>query len=217
MLGTSLRGEWKHGNAWVSETSHRLGCLSSTNCNLSQLSSIWHRSNGNVTHNEHTILTELRSLGNHQHGTAHASDAWSALDDLESRTERVARSGESTTDLSVGFATLDDEATVIERVEHLFASLFDGHTFLLAKFKEQLSIFFTLRRSSRVDESGFVDVLQSELVSKGMEFVDVAKNDDVCKSVSDSTVCSSECALLCSFREHDALFVSLSALNDTGD
>ena len=150
----------------------------------------------------------------HKHGSTNTCHAGCALDNLESGTKSVARCAESARDLSVGTFSLDDHTSEVERVLHQLASLLDGHALLLAKFCEQFGILLCLGVVQRVDDSGLVDVVEVPLLCEALQLVGVADKNKVGEVVGQYTVGSSKCALLCCFREHDALFVALCARND---
>ena len=79
--------------------------------NLCQLSGIGHGCYGYVAHDEDAVLTVFGSVGEQQHGARYAGDARSGLDDLQGRTQYVARRVASTGQLTVGVAVLYHEAT----------------------------------------------------------------------------------------------------------
>ena len=193
MLRATLRAERQHRHTGVSKACHTLGGLSRADCNLSQLRGIRHRSHSHVTHHEYTLLAILWSLGDEQ---AHASDARGTLNNLQGRAKRVARRGEGTRDLSVSIATLDDEAAEVQGVQHQFASLFDGHALLLAKFKKQLCILLCFFRCSRIYNHCLTNVFQSQLVGQSKNFSLIADKNDIGDVVSKTLVGGSKCALL---------------------
>ena len=96
-------------------------------------------------------------------------------------------------------------------VLHEFASLLDGHALLLAKLGEELCILLSLRVVQRVYDGSLVDVVKVPLCSESLQLVGVADEDKVSQVVSEDAVGSLQSALLCCFREHDALFVALCA------
>ena len=138
--GGTLRAETQHGNAGVFDACHGASCLSRAVCKLRKLLGSRNGRDGNVAHDEHALLAVLRLVGDEEHGSADACDAGGARDDLQRGTQRVARRAESTANLAVGLAVLDDEAAEIERVLYEFASLFDGHALLLAQLLKHLRI-----------------------------------------------------------------------------
>ena len=196
MLGTALCAEGEHRHTRVGKASHALGGLSRADSNLSQLRGIGHRCHSHIAHHEHTLLAILRSLGDEQHRTAHTRDARRALDNLQGRAKRVTRRGEGTRDLSVSIPALDDEASEIQRVQHQFASLFDGHALLLAKFKKQLCILLCFFRCCRIDNHCLTNVFQSQLVGQSINFSLIADKNDIGDVVSKTLVGGSKCALL---------------------
>ena len=214
MFCRTLSRETEHCNARFFETSHRLRCLCRTNGNLCQLVSIGHRSYGNVANNQDTVLAILWSLSEHKHSSADTCDSWLSLDDLEGRAQCVACRRECTAYLSISVASLYYHTSEIERVLHQLASLLNGHTLLLAKFSEQLSILFALLAVLWVYECCLVNVLQSETVSQSMYFLRISNQNKVSNVFSQHTVGCCQCTLLLCLWEHDALLVTLSTRDD---
>ena len=141
VLCTSLGRERKHSHARLCKACNALGSLCRAHCNLSQLIGIRSRGHCNISHHNNTILAVLRSLGNHQHCSANAADARSALDNLKCRTQGVSRGGKSSADLSVGISALDYETSEIQRVGlHQFLGLLRGHSLVLAQLIEQIDV-----------------------------------------------------------------------------
>ena len=137
-----------------------------------------------------------------------------ALDNLQGRTQGLARCGEGSGNLSVGTFGLDNHATQVERVLHQFAGLLDGHALLLAQFGQLLGIFLTAVAILGIDKRGLVDVGQAAFLGKCMHFVGITDKNKVCNVFCQHAVGCTECALFLSFREHNALLVSLSTRND---
>ena len=217
VLGTALRGERKHGHARVFESGHAPGGLGCADGNLCQLLGVGHGGDGNVAYHEHTLLAVLRRLGDEQHGAADAGDAGGALNDLQGGPEGIACGGEGTADLSVGIAALDDEATEVQRIEHLLPGLLLGHALGLAQFVEQRCIIVGLGAGLGVDDGGLLHVLQTQFLGLRQNFLAVADEDDFGQLVGYGAVGSGQCALLQRFGEHDALFVALGSSNDFVD
>ena len=214
MLSRALGREAQHGNAWLCKTSHTLGCLCCTYGNLCQLGSIGHGGHSHIAHHQDTILTILRFLSDEQHGTAHTADARSALDNLQCRTERIACGAQRTGDLSVSFLSLDNHTTEIERILHQLTSFLDGHALALAQFSEQGSILFTLGVVLRIDDGGLVDMCQPPLGCQLMNLLRVTYQDKMSYIVGEHHVGCSQRPFFGSFWKHDALLVTLSALDD---
>ena len=130
------------------------------------------------------------------------------------RAQSVAGGAQRTRDLTVGTLGLDNHAAEVERVLHEFASLLDSHTLLLAKFGEELCVLLCLRVVQRVYDSSLVDVVKIPLCGESLQLVGVADEDEVSQLVSEDAVGSLQCALLCCFREHNALLVALCTSNN---
>ena len=214
MLGRALRREAQHGHARILEACHRLGGLSRADGNLCQLVGIGHGRHSHVAYDHHAVLAILRLLRDEQHGTAHAGDARGALDDLQRRTQRVARGRERTRNLTVGTLGLDDHATQVERVLHQFAGLLDGHALLLAQLSQQLGILLAAGVVQRVDDGGLVDVGESILLGIGLDALRITNEDDVGQFVGQHAVGGAQGALLFGLGQHDALLVSLCTCHD---
>ena len=214
MLGATLGREAQHCHTRLGYACNRLCCACCAHSDLCQLVSIGHRCNGNVAHHDHAVLTILLLVGDEQHGTAHACDAGSTLDNLQCRAQGVARCAEGTADLSVGTFGLDDHASQVERVLNELAGLLNGHALLLAQLSQQGSILLTLRIVQRVDDGSLVEVCEPPLCSQFLYFLRITDEDDVCDVVSQYSVGGLKSALLCCFGEHDALLVALGACNN---
>ena len=156
-------------------------------------------------------------LREEQHRTAHHRDARSRLDDLEGRTKHIASGVARTSQLSVGIASLDDEATEVEGIFHNGACRVDGHTLLRTELCEELCIFLLLIVRERVDEGGFLDVSKAIFLSECLDFGRIANEDKVGHLVSEDAVGCFECAFFRAFWENDALLVGFCASNELFD
>ena len=212
MFGRTLSRKAEHGHTRI-YAGHGLGGAGGTNSNLGQLVGIGHGGNGHVAHYKHTVVAALGSVGEEQHGTAHASNARSCLDNLQGRTQHIACSVACTGQLAISIAALDNHATEVERVEHLFTCFFNGHALLLAQFGKEFGVFFLLGTGGRVDDSGLVNVAQAPLLGQLMDFVHIAKNDEVCHAVGQYLVGGFKCTFFRSFRKYNALLVCFGTRN----
>ena len=214
MFGTSLGREAQHSHTRLSEASHTLGRLCRADCYLCQLTGIWHWCNGHIAYHEHTVFAIVLLLRYEKHGSADARNAWGTLDNLQCRTQCLARCRERTADLSVGIACLYDHAAKVERVLHKLAGLLDGHSFPLAQLSKQLCILLALGIVVGIDDCSLVKMGQSPLFSQAGNLFRIAYKDDVGHLVGQNPVGSPQCTLLGSFGEHDALLSSFSACYD---
>ena len=110
VLGRTFGREAQHGHFRIESGNGACGACGADG-NLCQLSGIGHGCYGYVAHDEDTVLTVFGSVSEQQHGTRYAGDARSGLDDLQGRTQYVARRVASTGQLTVGVAVLYHEAT----------------------------------------------------------------------------------------------------------
>ena len=149
-----------------------------------------------------------------KHGTAHAGNAGSRFDNLQSRTKHIARRVASTGQLSVGIAALDNHTAKVKRIEHLLAGFLNGHAFFLAKFGQKFSVLFLLGAGSRVDKGGTVNISQAPLFGKAVNFVDIAQNNQVGNTVSQNLVSSLQRTFFSTFGQYNALLVSFGTRNE---
>ena len=148
-----------------------------------------------------------------QHGTTHAGNARSCLDNLQCRTKHISRCVASTSQLTISIATFNNHATKVKWVEHLLASLFDGHAFLLTQLGKELSIFLFFRTSSGIDDGSLVNVAQAPLLCEVMNFINITQDDKVCYAISQHLVSGFQCAFFRTFWKNNALLVSFCTRN----
>ena len=188
--------------------------LCRADCYLCKLTGIGHWCNGHIAYHEHTVFAIALLLRYEKHGSADARNAWGTLDNLQCRTQSLARCRERTADLSVGIAGLYDHAAKVERVLHKLAGLFDGHSLPLAQLSKQLCILLALGIVVGIDDCSLANMGQSPLFSQAGNLFRIAYKDDVGHLVGQNPVGSPQCTLLGSFGEHDALLSSFSACYD---
>ena len=214
VIGRAFRRETQHRHVGFFKSCHRASRSRRADGDLRQLIRVGHRRYGHIAHHENAILAILLLLGDKQHRTAHAGDSGRTFDDLQRGAQRLGSRRESTRNLAVGTARLDDHTAQIERIFHQFARLLDGHSLRFAQFAQQLGILLALRVVERVDDGRLVDVRQSPFLGIAVDFVGVSDEDDVGHFVGQNAVGSTQCALLVGLREHDALLVSLRPCHD---
>ena len=116
--------------------------------------------------------------------------------------------------MSVGTLGLDNHTTQVEWVLHQFTGFLNGHTLLLAQLGQQLGILLALLAVQRVNQCSLVNVCQPALLSQCMHLVRITNQDEVGNVLCQHTVGGSQCALLLSFGEHNALLVTFGTRNN---
>ena len=207
MLSRTLRREAQHGYTGILKTCHSLCHTSRADSNLSELISIGHRGYSHVGNHEHTILTILFLLRDEQQSTAHASNTWLTLNNLQGRTQGVTSCRECTTDLTVSTLGLDDHTAQVQRVLNQFTSLLNGHALRLADLCQFLCQFLALLVVLRINEGCLTDVGQSLLLGEGLNLCRITNQDDVCDIITKSLIGCTKGTLFFCFGEHDALLV----------
>ena len=129
---------------------------------------------------------------------------------MQGGTEHVARCVAGTSQLTIGITALNNHATEVQGVEHLFASLLNGHALLFTQFGKEFSIFLLFRTGSRVNDSSLVNVAKAPLLSETMNFVNITKNNEVSHTISKNAVCGFKGAFFRTFGKNNALLVSFS-------
>ena len=214
MAGTTLGRETQHGHTWVFKSRHATRRCSGAHGYLGQLSGIGHGRNGHIAHHHHAVFAILLLVGYEQHGTAYASNARFAFDDLQCGAKGFARCAECARHLSVGPVGFNEHATKVKIVLYQFASLCQGHALLLAKFGQQLGQLFAVGIVFGVDDGCLVDVYKSTSLCQFVNFRGIANENDVGDVVGQCSVGSTKCAFFASFGQNDALLVALGAFYD---
>ena len=116
---------------------------------------------------------------------------------------------------SVGIAALDHQATEIERVTNLLASLLDRYAFLLSELLEKLGIRLCKLNIVLIDKFSFLNMLEAELKGLGKYLFFLADEYHVGYAGFYHAVGRLECTRLKRFGKHQTLAVLLRTLGES--
>ena len=145
----------------------------------------------------------------YKHRAADTCHSGRALDDLQSRTQRLTRRAECSAHLSVSLLKLYYHTSQVKRISHQTAGFLYCHALALTYLGKLFGIHLALGIVLGVDDGGFLNVGKSPLLCKTAYFTGVSYENNVGYVVSQNSVGGFKGTLLSSFGEHDALFVAL--------
>ena len=163
-------------------------CSSRSDRDASQLLSVRVRHDGTIGKHEEALLTILRCLRKHQERARNTLHARSRLDDLQCRTQDVARRILRASDLTIRVARLNHQASQEQGILNQDSRLLRSHALFLAQLEQQVRISRLLLMILRIHNGCLLDMSQTETLSQAINLSRVSNQNNVGYAIGQKTI-----------------------------